>query len=110
MVHCPKTNHQKFVILIFSLLLVTSQTFAQFPEKLKNGLRYYIDKNDSSRFITLNMVGQFWIRYNENNPYTTVNGASQNYTTDMSIRRIRFVLSGALTDRVNFYVQFGQNN
>jgi len=110
MVHCPKTNHQKFVILISSLLLVTSQTFAQFPEKLKNGLRYYIDKNDSSRFITLNMVGQFWIRYNENNPYTTVNGASQNYTTDMSIRRIRFVLSGALTDRVNFYVQFGQNN
>ena len=101
--------NQAFIILSLCLLL-TSQAYAQFPEKLKNGLRYYIDKNDSSRFITLNMVGQFWIRYNENNPYTTVNGAYQNYTTDMSIRRIRFVLSGALTDRVNFFVQFGQNN
>src|SRR6478609_2254244 len=99
-----------FIILSLSLLLFSTHVFAQFPEKLKNGLRYYIDKNDSSRFISLNMVGQFWIRYNENNPYTTVNNTNQNYTTDMSIRRIRFVLSGALTDRVNFYVQFGQNN
>jgi hypothetical protein len=98
------------IILSFSLLLFTHQAFAQFPEKLKNGLRYYLDKNDSSRFITMNMTAQLWIRSNENNPYTTVNGAYQSNTIDMSIRRIRFVLSGALTDRVNFFMQFGQNN
>jgi hypothetical protein len=92
------------------LFLVSHQAVAQFPEKLKSGLRYYIDKKDSSRFITLNMVGQFWVRNTENNPYTTVAKTYQGNTTDMSIRRIRFVLSGALTDRVNFFVQFGQNN
>src|SRR6476661_8073070 len=101
---------QNFIILISALLLTTTQVFGQFPEKLKNGLRYYLDKNDSSRFITFNVTAQLWMRYNENNPHTTINGASQNYTTDMSIRRIRFVLSGTLTDRVNFFVQFGQNN
>src|SRR4051812_36152366 len=98
------------IILFLGLLLFTQQAFAQFPEKLKNGLRYYIDKNDSSRFITMNMTAQFWIRNTENNPYTTVNGIAESNTTDMSIRRIRFVVSGALTDRVNFFVQFGQNN
>ncbi len=95
--------------LIFVGLAVL-ESKAQFPEKLKNGLRYYLDKNDSARFITLNMTGQFWVRNNQNNPYTTVENIGQNNTTDMSIRRIRFILSGALTDRVNFFVQFGQNN
>ena len=105
-----KRTKQNFIILTSGLLIITTQAFGQFPEKLKNGLRYYLDKNDSSRFITFNMTAQLWIRNNENNPYTTINGAYESNTTDMSIRRIRFVLSGALTDRVNFFVQFGQNN
>src|SRR5437879_6355405 len=94
-------NHPKqtLAILSFSLLLLSQHALAQFPEKLKNGLRYYLDKTDSSRFIALNMVGQFWIRNNQNNPYTTVAGTAESSTTDMSIRCIRFVLSGALTDR-----------
>lgn len=90
--------------------LVNFGASAQFPDKLKSGLRYYIDKKDSSKYITLNMVGQFWMRNTQNNPGTTVQGTAQSNTTDMSIRRIRFVLSGVLTDRVNFFVQFGQNN
>jgi len=101
---------QFFVFLSLGMSFLGHEALAQFPEKLKNGLRYYLDKDDSARFITLNMTAQFWIRNNENNPYTTVNGIAESNTTDMSIRRIRFVLSGALTDRVNFYVQFGQNN
>src|SRR5258707_9671033 len=97
-------------LLIYTIPQMHQIALAQFPEKLKNGLRYYLDKNDSARFITLNMTAQLWIRNNENNPFTTVENIAQSNTTDMSIRRIRFVLSGALTDRVNFYVQFGQNN
>jgi len=105
----PSFSRTPFYLFTISLF-ITIQSNAQFPDKLKNGLRYYLDKNDSSRFITLNMVGQFWIRNTENNPYTTINSTAEANTTDMSIRRIRFVLSGALTDRVNFFVQFGQNN
>ena len=83
---------------------------AQFPDKLKNGLRYYIDSKDSSHYIALNMTAQFWVRNTQTNPFTTVQGTPQSNTTDFSLRRIRFVFSGALADRVNFFVQFGQNS
>lgn len=97
------------------IAIVTLSAFnakAQWPDKLKNGLKYYLDKKDSGRFLQLQMVGQVWIRNNQNNPGTYVGDAKygQDNTTDMSIRRIRFVFSGSLTDRVNFFVQFGQNN
>lgn len=105
-------SHSRLSIILCTafFLGISLKSQAQFPDKLKNGLRYYIDSKDSSHFITLNMVGQFWVRNNQNNPGTLVQGIPESNTTDMSIRRIRFVLSGVLTDRVNFYVQFGQNN
>jgi len=96
--------------IIFILCINVVNAFAQFPDKLKNGLRYYIDSKDSSRFITLNMTAQLWLRDNQNNPGTTVQGTQQSNTMDVSVRRLRFMLSGALTDRVSFFVQFGQNN
>lgn len=89
---------------------LTGSLSAQSNFKLRDGLKYYIDSKDSSLFVKLNMCSQLWVRYNENNPLTTVQGTRQDYTTDMSVRRIRFVASGQLTDRVSFYVQFGQNN
>lgn len=97
-------------IFLAALGLFAKPAVAQFPKKLQNGLRYYLDKDDSARFISLNMVAQMWLRNTDNNPYTTVTGTPESNTTDISIRRIRFVLSGSLTDRVNFFVQFGQNN
>jgi hypothetical protein len=56
------------------------------------------------------MVMQNQARYTENNPNSLVNGFSQNFTTDLAIRRIRFVALGQLTDRISFFVQFGQNS
>lgn len=97
-------------ILLVAAVLTTSCSFAQSTNRFKNGLRYYLDTVDSSRFIALNMTSQFWLRYTKTNPYTTVQGTPQNAITDFSVRRIRFVLSGQLTDRVSFYMQFGQNN
>lgn len=94
------------VLLCFAVVKVN----AQFPDKLKNGLRYYIDTKDSSRYISLNMTAQLWVRNTQNNPGTLVQGTPQASTTEVSIRRIRFVLGGALSDRVNFFVQFGQNS
>ena len=92
------------------LCCIVIKANAQFPDKLKNGLRYYIDSKDSAHYIALGMTGQLWLRNTQNNPFTTVQGTPQSSTTDMSIRRIRFVLSGVLTERVSFFVQFGQNS
>jgi hypothetical protein len=101
---------QLFAFVTILFFLTTHITYGQFPDKLKNGLRYYIDSKDSSHFITLNMTNQLWMRYTQNNPYTTVGGVSQNNTMDMSVRRVRFVISGQLTNRISFFIQFGQNN
>ncbi len=94
-----------------ALLCITSlNMFSQLGDKLKDGMKYFTDTKDSSKFIKLNIVNQIWTRYTINDPLTAVNGYSQAATTDISIRRIRAVLSGQLTDRVAFFAQFGQNN
>lgn len=89
----------------FGMTVAQQRTF-----KLQDGLKYYIDSKDSSLFIRLNMCSQLWLRYTENNPCSAIQGTPQACTTDMSVRRMRLVLSGQLTDRAAFYVQFGQNN
>lgn len=98
------------LLVAIALVSVASPGLAQFPKRLQKGLKFYLDPQDSARFIQLAMVGQIWARYTENNPFTVVGSTRENSTVDLSIRRIRFVLSGSLTKRVNFFMQFGQNN
>src|ERR1041384_6029709 len=100
----------KKYLLILALIAFNTTTFSQISDRLKDGLKFYTNSKDSSNWIKLNMCSQIQARYTENNPYTLVNGFSQGYTTDLAIRRIRFVLSGQLTDRIAFYMQFGQNS
>ncbi len=102
-----KTN---FLLAVLILLINQGLTFAQLSDKLKDGLKFYVNASDSACFIKLNMTSQIWARYNENNPNTLIQGSSQNNTSDLSIRRMRFVLSGQPTDRISFFMQFGQNN
>lgn len=103
--------HKLNFSLIFILLFVNIKfTSAQLSDKLKDGLKFYTDSKDSSHFIKLNMTSQIWARYTQNDPQTLVQGTKQDATSDLSIRRIRFVLSGQVTDRIAFFVQFGQNN
>lgn len=95
-------------VILFALLIPFGM-LAQIPNKLKDGYKIYLSA-DSARFLKLSMLGQFWMRNTQNNPGTTVESVAQSNTTDMSIRRFRVVFSGSLTDRVNFFIQFGQNN
>lgn len=95
------------VVLILSIpAFITAQP----SDKLKEGIKFYTDAGDSSKFIKLNLTNQIWARYTENNPNTVVQGRSQTSTTDFSIRRIRLVLSGRLSSRASFFIQFGQNS
>lgn len=99
------------LLLIAGLLLGNYKlTFSQLSDRLKDGIKFFTDSKDSSHYVKLNVCSQIWARYTENDPYTVVQGTRQDYTTDFSIRRIRFVMTGQLTDRVGIYVQFGQNN
>ena len=79
------------------------------PASLKDGLKTYLSP-DSSLFIKFNFVAQTWLRYNQSNPGTTVNGELEPYTTDVGIRRVRVVMSGQILPRVFVFLQFGQNS
>jgi hypothetical protein len=79
------------------------------PASLKDGLKTYLSP-DSSLFIKFNFLAQLWVRANESNPGTTVNGELQSHTTDVGVRRVRLVMSGQILPRVYVFVQFGQNS
>jgi len=95
--------------IAFLFLLLPTFVQAQFPAALKDGLKTYLTP-DSSSFIKLDFTAQIWVRYNDNNPGTTVNGQLEAATYDVGLRRTRVVLSGQLTSRVFFFLQYGQNN
>ncbi|MDB5236625.1 MAG: hypothetical protein JWR44_3618 [Hymenobacter sp.] len=79
------------------------------PPGIRDGLKTYLSP-DSTAFLKLNFLAQTWVRLNESNPGTTVNGQLEPHTVDVGIRRLRLVLSGQLTPRLFLFLQFGQNN
>lgn len=98
------------LLIASAALLISVPGNSQPAKKVKEGIKFYPDPQDSARFVQLQMVAQIWARYTDFNPNTLVTGTPEQSAIDFSIRRIRFVLSGSLSKRVNFYVQFGQNN
>ena len=79
------------------------------PKKEIEELKLKLNE-DGSHYIKATILGQVWLRYNESNPGTTVLGDPTSETFDIGLRRTRTQLYGQLTDRVFFYLQFGQNN
>jgi hypothetical protein len=79
----------------------------QQPEK--DALKYNLN-GDGSHYFQVTFLNQTWLRFNQSNPGTTVEGLVKNNTFDIGLRRTRIQLFGQLTDKVFLYFQFGQNN
>lgn len=65
---------------------------------------------DGSRYFQFTFLNQTWVRWNESNPGTTVEGEIKKHTFDIGLRRTRIQMFGQLTSRVFLYFQFGMNN
>jgi hypothetical protein len=92
-------------IICLVLAAYSLNAWAQSDSEIK------INLNESgSHFIKTTVAAQIWMRYNESNPGTTVNGFSKNETFDIGVRRARFQLFGKIHDKVFVYTQFGVNN
>lgn len=67
---------------------------------------------DGSHYVQFTGLVQVWVRYNQSNPNSTVNGQTNNAenTFDVGLRRVRFQTLAQLTDRSFFYVQIGENS
>jgi len=97
-----------FLLGLFSIS-VSTVTGQISEDKLPKPLQVYLSK-DSTSYLKFSGLGQFWVRYNENNPGSTLNGYAQSESYDVGIRRLRFVAQGQLLDRIRFYSQVGLNN
>lgn len=75
----------------------------------KEDLRYNLNES-GTHFIKFTMCNQTWVRFNENNPRSSINGVQSADVFDIGIRRTRFQLLGQITDQIFFYAQLGMNN
>jgi hypothetical protein len=95
--------------LLLLLLWYAFTAISQEKPKEIDELRLKLNE-DGSHYIKATILNQVWLRYNDSNPGTTVLGDPTSETFDIGLRRTRLQLYGQLTDRMFFYLQFGQNN
>lgn len=95
-------------VLVVFLSAFTSFANAQTkPEK--DALKINLNE-DGSHYFQFTILNQTWLRFNQSNPGTTVQGKEKSNTFDIGLRRTRFQIFGQITDKVFVYFQFGQNN
>jgi hypothetical protein len=75
----------------------------------KDALKFNLTE-DGSRYFQFTVMNQTWVRYNQHNPGTLIEGVSKDNSVDIGLRRTRIQVLGQLTDRVFIYFQFGQNS
>ncbi len=63
-----------------------------------------------SHYFQVTFLNQVWLRFDQSNPGTLVEGMPQANTFDIGLRRTRIQMFGQITDKVFVYFQFGQNN
>lgn len=66
--------------------------------------------DDSSQYVKLSMMAQFWARYNESNPGTVQQGEPAATTFDIGIRRARIQCYAQITERASLFLHYGFNN
>ncbi|APD07711.1 hypothetical protein UJ101_02210 [Flavobacteriaceae bacterium UJ101] len=93
------TKHFVF-FLVLNFFIIEGQA-----QKLKLNL-----DETGKTYIKGSLRGQFWARYYDTNPGTTVNGDPTGSITDFSIRRIRANISAQLTPKIFVYALLGGNN
>lgn len=65
---------------------------------------------DSTRYVKLQLMAQFWVRYNESNPGTVMQGEAADETFDIGIRRARMQCYAQVTERASLFLHYGFNN
>lgn len=93
---------------------LSSPVFAQdeggipFP-KGPDGLRFYMNA-EKTKFVQFRMAQQFWVRYAEQNPGTTVEGKPYDRSLDFDLRRLRVYMFGQLDANTVIFTQYGVTN
>ncbi len=96
-------------ILLLMALQVMNICYLQAQTTDNEFLKFKLNES-GSHYFQATFLNQVWVRSNQNNPGTTVEGEAQSQSFDIGLRRTRMQLYGQITDRAFIYFQFGQNN
>ena len=97
------------IIKSFSLVFLGILTFSNQLMAQKNDLKFWLDENKGTYFQVI-FLNQTWLRFNESNSGTKVNGVPESSTFDIGLRRTRIQMFGQIAPKAFMYFQFGENN
>lgn len=100
---------KKLLLLIPALLIGFSSANGQGFADYNGGLKVSLNE-DGSKYFRLITWHQVWLRYNQNNDGSTRAGVAQDATTDVGLRRSRFLMFSQLNKRFLIVTHFGINN
>jgi len=100
----------RFLLAFLFLFSFHFHVFSQGSEIYQGGIHIPVGR-DSSKYIRIAMVQQFWLRSIENNPGTVdASGNLAEHSTDIGSRRTRVTIYSQISPRFLVYAQFGTNN
>lgn len=98
---------KKYLMYIGMIVFNPSVLFAQ-NQPIRD-LKYNLN-DEGSHWFQVTLMNQTWLRYNQSNRGTTLEGDVNKETFDIGLRRTRIQMFGQVSDKVFLYFQFGQNN
>lgn len=104
-----KINLLRLPVLVLLFILAHNRIAAQGADNYGSGLKINLDTS-GKKFIRFLTWHQVWVRYNENNPGSTINGEKSSGQLDMSLRRSRFLVYSQLNSNFLILTHFGINN
>lgn len=99
----------KHFALAAATLMGTTVAWAQGTDNYGAGLKLNLDTT-GKKYVRFLSWHQVWVRHNENNPGSTINGESSTQQWDMSLRRSRFLVYAQINPNFLILTHFGINN
>jgi hypothetical protein len=97
-------------ILLLALVLASKAGLkAQGTDNYGAGLKFNLDST-GKKYVRMLTWHQVWLRNNENNPGSTINGEASSSQWDMSLRRSRFLMYAQINPNFLILTHFGINN
>ncbi|MEM9831535.1 MAG: porin [Bacteroidota bacterium] len=98
------------LLIFLFIFLFHFHAFSQGSDIYQGGIRIPVGR-DSSKYIRISLLQQFWLRAIENNPGTVdASGNLAEHSSDIGSRRTRVTIYSQISPRFLVYAQFGINN
>ncbi|MEM6732588.1 MAG: hypothetical protein AAF658_13605, partial [Myxococcota bacterium] len=98
-----------FIASLVALSLAAGSAQAQGWEEYEGGAKITLGE-DNDKFIRFITWAQIWARAMEMNPGTAVSGSTDDWQSDLGLRRVRFIAFGKPRKDLLFMLHLGINN